>query len=298
MIQIRNLRKRFRRLEAVHDLSLDVPEGAAFGLIGANGAGKSTTLKILLNLLTADAGSATVMGVDSRRLSPAEFRQIGYVSENQRLPLGLAVEDFFPYLRPMYPAWDRQLEAALRKQFRLRAGANIGDLSHGTRLKLALASALAYRPKLLVLDEPLGGLDPLARDEVLEGLLAQAGETTVLISSHELAEIEGTLSHAAYLDAGRLRFSEPLAGLSQRFREVHVTLAPDAALPAQTPASWQSLRQSGDVVRFVETEFEERAFAERLRNAFGDVRSTLAQPMGLRSIFVTLARHSEEAQQQ
>ena len=296
MIQIRNLHKRFRRLEAVHDLTLDIPEGSAFGLIGANGAGKSTTLKILLNLLTADSGTATVMGVDSRRLSPVEFEKIGYVSENQRLPLGLSVEDFFLYLRPMYPAWDRQLEAALRKQFRLRADAKIAHLSHGTRLKLALASVLSYRPKLLVLDEPLGGLDPLARDEVLDGLLGQAGETTVLISSHELTEIEGTLTHAAYLDGGRLRFSEPLADLSHRFRQVHVTLVADAVAPAATPASWQSLTQSGNVVRFVETEFEEEVFGERLRGAFGEVRSTVAQPMGLRSIFVTLARNSEENQ--
>jgi ABC-2 type transport system ATP-binding protein len=296
MIQIRNLRKRFRRLEAVDDLTLDIPEGSAFGLIGANGAGKSTTLKIVLNLLRADAGTASVMGVDSRRLSPVEFQTIGYVSENQQLPLGLPVEDFFLYLRPMYPTWDRDLEAALRKQFRLRADAKIGQLSHGTRLKLALASTLSYRPRLLVLDEPLGGLDPLARDEVLDGLLAQAGETTVLISSHELAEIEGTLTHAAYLDGGRLRFSEPLADLSLRFRQVLVTLAPDAVAPPTTPPSWQGLTQSGSVVRFVETEFEERAFSERLRNAFGEVRFTVAQPMGLRSIFVTLARNSEAAQ--
>lgn len=296
MIHIRNLRKRFRRLEAVHDLTLDIPEGSAFGLIGANGAGKSTTLKILLNLLTADSGSAEVMGVDSRRLSPSEFQKIGYVSENQRMPLGLAVDDFFLYLRPMYPTWDRDLEASLRKQFRLRAETKIGNLSHGTRLKLALASVLSFRPLLLVLDEPLGGLDPLARDEVLDGLLGQAGETTVLISSHELAEIEGTLTHAAYLDGGHLRFAEPLADLSHRFRQVLVTLAPDAAAPIATPPSWQSLTQSGSVVRFVETEFEESAFAERLRKAFGEVRSTVAQPMGLRSIFVTLARNSEASQ--
>jgi ABC-2 type transport system ATP-binding protein len=83
MIQIRNLRKRFRRLEAVRDLTLDIPEGAAFGLIGANGAGKSTTLKILLNLLTPDGGSVSVMGVDSRRLSPLELQKIGYVIERK-----------------------------------------------------------------------------------------------------------------------------------------------------------------------------------------------------------------------
>jgi ABC-2 type transport system ATP-binding protein len=295
MIQTRNLTKRYRRLEAVHNLSFDVPEGSAFGLIGANGAGKSTTFKMLLNMIAADAGSATVLGVDSRNLKAEHLQNVGYVSENQRLPGPLKVESFLRYLRSLYPGWDAELERSLRDRFALPSESRIDALSHGTRLKLALTAALAFRPKLVLLDEPLGGLDPLAREEVMEGLLTQAGETTVLISSHELSEIERSLTHVAFLEKGRLRFSEPLSDLNQRFREVAVTV-PEEPAQVNWPDTWIGRKQTGNLLQFVDTAFDETGFGERLQAAFGETRRVEIQTMSLRAIFLALAKMGAKPQ--
>ncbi|HTR00466.1 MAG TPA: ABC transporter ATP-binding protein, partial [Candidatus Acidoferrum sp.] len=188
IIQTDDLHKKFGKHEALNGLSLSVPEGSAFAFIGANGAGKTTTIKILMNLLTASRGSATVLGVDTHKLSPRELAKIGYVSENQELPKPMTVGQYLDYLRPFYPSWDQQLEVALLQQLALPTDRRIGDLSRGMRMKMLLLCAMAFRPKLLVLDEPFGGLDPLIRDEFMHQVFANAGEMTVFISSHDLAE--------------------------------------------------------------------------------------------------------------
>src|ERR1700747_2580874 len=113
MIDVRNLWKKFGRFDALRGLSFDVPEGSAFALIGANGAGKTTTIKVLMNIIEASRGSATVLGVDSRRISPRELNRIGYVSENQDMPERLTVSQYLDYLRPFYENWDRTLEASI-----------------------------------------------------------------------------------------------------------------------------------------------------------------------------------------
>src|SRR5208283_3133721 len=114
---------------------------------------------------------ATILGVESRAIDSTTLARIGYVSENQVMPVRLRVADFFTYLRPCYAHWDRRLEDELRGQFDLPPKRRIGELSHGMRLKMALACALPFHPQLLVLDEPLSGLDPLARDEVIAGFM-------------------------------------------------------------------------------------------------------------------------------
>jgi len=176
MILVNKLSKRFGRMDALQNLSFAVPEGSAFALIGANGAGKTTTIKVLMNILEPTSGHANVLGVDSRKISPRELAEIGYVSENQDMPARLTVSQFLAYLRPFYPTWDRALEKSLLRQLRLPADRKIADLSHGMRLKMALACALPFRPRLLVLDEPFSGLDPLVRDEFMEGLLEHSRE--------------------------------------------------------------------------------------------------------------------------
>jgi ABC-type multidrug transport system ATPase subunit len=166
-IEVRELSKKYKNHGALRDLSLHVPEGSAFVVVGPNGAGKTTMIKILMNLLEATSGTAEIFGVDSRSLTPKELAQIGYVSENQELPGRLTVAEYLNYLRPFYSRWDKYLEAEILRQFRLPGDRRINELSHGMRVKLALTCALPYRPKLLVLDEPFSGLDPLVRDEFL-----------------------------------------------------------------------------------------------------------------------------------
>ncbi|HTM76229.1 MAG TPA: ABC transporter ATP-binding protein [Devosia sp.] len=290
-IQTDNLFKKYGRFDAVQGLSMTVPEGSAFALIGANGAGKSTTIKTLMNIISPSQGSATVLGVDSRRIGPRELAQIGYVSENQEMPGRLTVGEYIAYLRPFYSNWDRQLEADILAQLRLPPERKIKNLSHGMRLKMALACALPFRPKLLVLDEPFSGLDPLVRDEFMENLLRQAGDgMTILISSHELMELEGVATHVAFLDRGRLLFQETMEALTDRLREVHVTLEGGARTPAQMPKEWLDFRTAGNVASFVDTAYSEDRLSESVAATFGSVREIGAQPIGLCSIFKTLAR--------
>jgi ABC-2 type transport system ATP-binding protein len=290
MIEIEGLWKRFGRFDAVRGLDLSVPDGSAFALIGPNGAGKTTTIKTAMNIIEPDRGAITVMGTDSRRLGPADYAQIGYVSENQDLPEGLTVAQFLAYLRPFYPTWDTDLEAAILGQAQLPPDRKIRNLSHGMRVKLALASALAYRPKLLILDEPFSGLDPLVRDEFMELLLGQLGGATLLISSHELGEIEGVATHIGFIDEGKLLFQEPLEALSARIREVHVTLEGDAVVPASAPNAWLDLRAAGSVLSFVDTRFDEEKLRAQAAAVLGPVRRIDIRPVELRSIFTTIAR--------
>src|ERR1700735_1037137 len=136
MIRADNLWKKFGRHEALQGLSFSVPEGSAYALIGANGAGKTTAIRILMNILEAERGRADVLGVDSRRISPRELAQVGYVSENQDIPKALTMSEYIDYLRPFYPRWDRSIEASMLHELRLPPDRRIGDLSHGMRMKV------------------------------------------------------------------------------------------------------------------------------------------------------------------
>ncbi len=294
-IRTLDLSKRFRRTPVLDGLRMDVPEGSIYGLVGPNGAGKTTTIKVLMNIFPASGGRAEVLGTDSRRLGPRQFAQIGYVSENQEMPGWMTVGYFLDHLSHFYPGWDRSLAAELVRQFQLPLDRKLRHLSHGMRMKAALASSLAYRPKLIVLDEPFTGLDALVRDELIEGFLPRAENTTIFISSHDLTEIESFASHIGYLDRGRLQFSEELEALSGRFREVTLTFGLAPPLPRDWPAGWLKPEASGAVVRFIDTQFDEQRTAEEVRRLFPEVRDMSVNGMPLRSIFVTLAKSSRAA---
>ncbi|MGA2134709.1 MAG: ABC transporter ATP-binding protein [Bryobacteraceae bacterium] len=292
MLQAREVTKSFGAVAVLDGLNLEVPRGSVFGLIGPNGAGKTTSIKIVMNILQPTSGRVEVLGVDSRRLGPREFSRIGYVSENQEMPQWMTVEYLLAYLKPFYPTWDDARAVELLRQFDLPRKRRLRDLSRGMWMKAALASSLAYRPPLLVLDEPFSGLDALVREELIEGLLESAGETTILISSHDLSDIESFLSHVAYLDRGRLWFTEEMTSLSARFREIEVTVDPPAQMPAgqDWPAAWLRPEASPALVRFVESRFDPERTASEIRRLFGGVREISVHPMPLRAIFLTLAR--------
>jgi len=294
MIQVKDLWRKFGRLDALRGLRFTVPRGSAYALIGANGAGKTTTIKVLMNIIEPSRGSATVFGKDSRKLSPQELRRIGYVSENQDMPEKLTVAEYLAYIRRFYPSWDHDLERSIARQLRLPSDRRIGHLSHGMRMKMALACALPFRPELLVLDEPFSGLDPLVRDEFMEQLLRQAGEMTVLISSHELGEIDGVATHVAFLDEGQLLFEESMADLTNRFREVRVTTDREARIPGNRPPHWLDVKVSGNTLSFVDTQFSDDGLRSRVDVLVGSARYIDAQPMPLRSIFVALARAARD----
>jgi len=289
-IRTEQLTKKFLRVEALNGLDLEVLDGSIYALVGPNGAGKTTAIKILMNIFRPTSGKAEVLGTPSKKVAGNLFCSIGYVSENQRLPDWMRVDAFLAYLRPFYPTWDRDLENDLVRRFDLPRDRKLKQLSRGMRMKAALASALAFRPKLIVLDEPLGGLDPLVRDELIEGLLDRAAEATVFISSHDLAEIESFASHVGYLEQGRLVFSEQMGSLAARFREVELTFEMAPTLPGRYPESWLHVSASAAVVRFIESRFDEARTPSDITQVFGAARNAAFTPMSLRSIFLAMAK--------
>jgi ABC-2 type transport system ATP-binding protein len=295
LIETENLGKRYGRARVLNGMALAVDEGSIYGLVGPNGAGKTTTVKILMNILEPSDGRAVVLDADTRRLGPRHFQQIGYVSENQQMPDWMTVRYFMDYLKPFYPRWDDARAATLLRQLDLPLDRKLGQLSRGMRMKASLASVLAYHPRLLVLDEPFSGLDPLVRDEFIEGLLESAEETTMLISSHDLAEIESFATHIGFLDQGRLRFSESMTALSDRFREIEVTVDAGAPVTMALPPHWLRVERAGSVVRFVDSQYDTGRSMTEARRLFGEHARVSANAMSLRAIFVTLARESRKA---
>ncbi|MBV8809139.1 MAG: ABC transporter ATP-binding protein [Acidobacteriaceae bacterium] len=290
-----DLSKRFRSTVVLDCLNMAVPEGSVYGLVGPNGAGKTTTLQILVNIRRPSAGTAEIFGHDSRQMSPCDFAQIGYVAENQELPDWMTVQGFLRYLKPFYPTWDSARAAELLHQFDLPPNRKLRHLSRGMRMKAALASSLAYRPRLLVLDEPFSGLDSLVRDELIEGILDGAEGATILISSHDLGEIESFASHIGYLDRGRLQFSEEMSSLTERFREIEIVTATAADIPTNWPSSWLNKEHSDSVVRFIDTQFEQERTMAQVDRLFQNPKQIAVRPMPLRAIFVTLAKAGRKA---
>jgi ABC-2 type transport system ATP-binding protein len=296
VIQTDSLSKRFRKVCALDRLTFEVPEGVVYALVGPNGAGKTTGIKVLMNLIPATSGRAEVFGMDTKQICGKSYTQIGYVSENQDIPEWMKVGALLEYLRDFYPTWDRALEDSLIKQFELPLDRKIKALSRGMKMKLALASALAFHPKLIVLDEPFGGLDPLVRDQLIEGLLERAEESTLFISSHDLAEIESFASHVGYLEEGRLRFSEDMTALAARFREVEITFDGERPLPSPLPPNWRQAQASGAIVRFIESQFDPEKTPAEIQRVFGETKEVSFRPMGLRAIFLSMAKKKEVVQ--
>jgi ABC-2 type transport system ATP-binding protein len=292
VVETHGLTRRYGAREAVSDLSLEVPAGSVFALLGPNGAGKTTTIKMLMHIVEPTAGSAAVLGRPSSRLGPDELRRIGYVSENQDMPSWMTVQQLIDYYRPFYPEWDKALAARLLDRFELPAGQKIRNLSRGTRMKAALLTSLAYRPELLVLDEPFSGLDPLVRDEFVSGVLelTEQERWTVFISSHDVDEVERLADWVAVLDAGRLYLAEPLARLQERFRQIELETARPATLPDPIPAHWLAVEAAGTRVRIVDSQFRARESEAEARRAIGAVERVTVEPLSLREILVVLAR--------
>lgn len=296
ILQTIRLSKRFGKTVALQQVDLTVQEGSIYGLLGPNGAGKSTTMQILMNLEQPSSGRAEIFGHDSRRISPEDFTQIGYVAESQEMPNWMTIESVMAYLQPFYPNWDANRAERLLREFELPFGRKLGQLSRGMRMKVSLASSLAYRPRLLLMDEPFSALDSLTRDELTEGLLSNAEGISILICSHDLNEIETFATHIGYLERGRLQFSEEMTSLTGRFREVEITLDSEAHVSLiDCPASWLNAEQSGLLIRFVDSQYQRERTMSEARRLFRNVKHIAVHPMPLRSIFVTLARESRKA---
>lgn len=292
IIQIDQMTKRFRKTVAVDRLTLDVPEGSIFAFLGPNGAGKTTTIKSIMNILRPEEGRATVLGTLSTELGPPEFQRIGYVSENQKLPGWMTVQALCDYCAPMYPDWDSDFCSRLIRQFDLPRDRKIRNLSRGMAVKAALLISLAYRPRLLILDEPFTGLDPLVRDEFIRGVLelTEQENWTVFVSSHDIDEVERLADWVGILNKGSLDISESVSSLQDRFRQAEVVLGGEEPVrTGRLPAGWLMPEQAGMTLRYIESAFGDGSEA-LAREQLPGCRDVRFSPMSLREIFLTLAR--------
>jgi len=287
---MQRLVKKYGSVKALADVTLEVPAGSVFALVGPNGAGKSTAIKICMNFVRATSGAVEVMGVNSRRLSRKELAQIGYVSENRQLPDWMRVDSFLAYCKGFYPNWQDADCEQLVEQFDLPLDRPLNKLSRGMRVKAALVSALSFRPRLLVLDEPFGGLDVLVREQLIEGILDRSEEMTILLASHDLAEIETFATHVAYLVDGQIRFVSEMGALRERFREVEVIFDGPAQLPRDLPATWINVERAENLVRFTDSEYQEQTANGEIRRCFTGIRDISIRAVPFRSIFIALAK--------
>src|SRR6476661_1030607 len=212
VIDISQLTRRFDTKTALDGVTLSIPRGAVYGLVGANGAGKTTLIKHILGLLRAQSGSVRVFGLDPVADPVGVLSRIGYLSEENDLPGWMRVDELIAYTRAFYPQWDDAYAEELRRAFALEPSAPIKSLSKGQRARAGLLIALAYRPELLVLDEPSSGLDPIVRRDILGAVIRTIADEgrTVLFSSHLLDEVERVADNVVMLDQGKVVLSGPL----------------------------------------------------------------------------------------
>jgi ABC-2 type transport system ATP-binding protein len=220
VIDVSELTRRFGAKTALNSVSVSMPRGAVYGLVGANGAGKTTLIKHILGLLRAESGSVRVFGLDPVADPVGVLSRIGYLSEENDLPGWMRVDELIRYSRAFYPAWDDEYAEELRQSFALDQAAKINTLSKGQKARMGLLIALAYRPDLLVLDEPSSGLDPIVRRDILGAIIrtiAHEGRT-VLFSSHLLEEVEQVADHVTMINEGRIVLSATLDSIRESHR--------------------------------------------------------------------------------
>jgi len=240
VLEVRGLVRTYGAVRAVDGLDLTVRQGEIYGFLGRNGAGKTTTIRMLMGIIRPDRGTITLQGRSVRRPTVAQKRLIGYVAQEQHFYPWMTCEALGRFVGGFYPSWDAAEFRHLLEVFELPARRKVSQLSHGTRVKLALALAIAPRPPLLILDEPTAGLDPVARREFLEITRrhAHAAGQTVFFSSHLVEEVERVADRVGIIDRGRLVYEGGLDELRASVRGAAV----DPESPLDPPPPFRVLR--------------------------------------------------------
>jgi ABC-2 type transport system ATP-binding protein len=242
-IEIRDVTRRFGAKRALDGISLTVPRGVVFGLVGANGAGKTTLIRHVLGLLRAQTGRVRVFGTDPVADPVGVLSRVGYLSEESDLPGWMRVGELIRYTQAFYPTWDEAYAAELRERFALDPRAKVKHLSKGQRARAGLLVALAYRPELLVLDEPSSGLDPIVRRDILGAIVRTIADEgrTVLFSSHLLDEVERVSDYVAMLNQGRLVFAGRMEEIQQAHHRLTLRFEDARPQPPSLPGvlSWE-----------------------------------------------------------
>jgi ABC-2 type transport system ATP-binding protein len=225
VIQTHRLSKWYGRTEAVRELDLSIARNRITGFLGRNGAGKSTTIRMLLGMIRPTAGEGSVLGrkIDDEARSVELRKHVAYVSEHKRLYNYMTVEQLLRFTASFYEDWQPDTAKALLKKYELPPDRKIKALSKGMNTKLALLLAFSRRPELLILDEPSGGLDPVGVEQLLAGLVSMCGQgTTVFFSSHQIEEVERIADQVCILDHGRLVADTSLDEIRSSYRQIDV----------------------------------------------------------------------------
>ena len=299
-IDISGIHMNFGKFAALRDMHLRVKPGTAMALLGENGAGKTTTLRILTDLYRANAGTGTVLGKPLGNYDSRFFQRIGYVSENQNLPLRWTLQRLIDYLKPQYPTWDDAFCRELVDNFELPLHRRLGQMSRGMQMKSALVSSLAYRPELLLLDEPFSGLDPLVREEFIDGVLElmDGGEWTLLLSSHDIHEVERLCDEVTIIEHGHAVLSEPLDELQKRFRRWSIHTEKPGE-PTGLREDWLLIESHGpNHWSLVETRHDPANSEQAIEKCFGPLSGSESQSLSLRDINLVLARDNKRRRRQ
>ncbi len=272
---------------ALKDITLSMPEGQVMGLVGVNGAGKTTLLRILSGLALADAGTVEVLGHAMPAQQVAAKKDLGFASEDMRLFKTQTLRWHMDFIRAIYPGWDEAYAAELLRRFDLRAQQTLAGFSHGQRVKALLMLNFARRPRLLLLDEPTTGLDPVARDEVLQALadVLRDEARSVLFSSHNTKDIEQIADTITFVHDGALLASKDKEAFLDDWRRIvcHGSWVPDKTAWPEIAAA----RQNGSILELKVRQFSDDLL-KRLQTQGVEIRSTEA--MSLEDIFVTTVR--------
>ncbi len=286
VIETNDLSKSYRQVKAVRDLSFSVKPHQITAFLGLNGAGKSTTIRMLLGMIRPSGGTGQVLGhrIDDENESVALRRKVAYVSENKQLYDYMTVEQIIRFTRPFYPDWRLDRERTLLAAYQLPTNRRIKSLSKGMRTKLALLLALSRKPELLILDEPSEGLDPIGIELMLESLVAQNSEgTTVFFSSHQIPEVERIADHVCMLHRGSLVLDASLEDMRQSYRQIDLVFP---SLPDESDvrlAGVESIRATGRHMSVVVSRNAEMVI-ERAHDLHAS--SVEVSPVGLREIFL------------
>lgn len=221
VVAVAGLSRHFGLKTALAAVSVEIPRGSVLGLVGENGAGKTTLIRHLLGMLKAQAGSVRVFGLDPVADPVGVLSRVGYLSEQRDLPGWMRVDEFLRYTQAFYPDWDEHYAEELLGQFQLDPTQKMSTQSKGQQAKTGLLTALAYRPELLILDEPSSGLDPVVRRDILEAVIRVVADEgrTVLFSSHLLEEVERVADQIVMLQHGRV----VLRGRTDEVRRDHIS---------------------------------------------------------------------------
>jgi ABC-2 type transport system ATP-binding protein len=286
-IEFRGVGKAFRYF-SLQDLSFDLEPGQVMGFVGPNGAGKSTTIRLAMGLLVADVGDIRVLGCEMPQAQSFAKRDIGYVSADMRLMPNATVGWHMNLAASIYPGWDPEYAATLVRRFNLRTEQIARSLSHGEHIKAALLLTLARRPRLLILDEPTTGLDPVARHEMLTEFMdvLRDESRSILFSSHNTVDVERISDRITFLDRGRLVASSDKDDFLECWRRIEVQLAPGASLPDLPHIVGRA--SDGHFHTLTTNKFGEEQIAQ-LGSAVRNV-----QRMNLEEIFVANVMHHRE----